>query len=201
MSASESQSLALLSEAVDLAEPTTTATQPAPVAALPAPVVTAAKITSISKLSTLSPTRTKGSGGRLVHFGVTLAEMLRNGEHSDIMRFSPAGDAVWILDRKQLSEQVMPEFGMKPNWDSFVRQLRYYGFHYASERRSIKFIDVYVHATFDRDNTVIPVRMDVKESMGALWHKRAQQARRNAPGMRHMAPKTTKTTETTNPKP
>jgi hypothetical protein len=145
------------------------------------PVTTASDLSPRSKLS---PTRTKGSGRRLVHFGVTLAEILRNGEHNDIIRFSPTGDSVWILSRSELSRQVMPEFDMRPNWESFVRQLRNYGFRYASKIRSTKFVDVYVHETFNRDNAVIPVRVDARLSVGSDWHGRALEAKRNAPGMR-----------------
>lgn len=121
---------------------------------------------------------------RLVPFGKTLATLLRNGEHSDIIRFSPDGDAVYIFDRKALSEQVMPVLGMRPNWQSFVRQLRNYGFHYASQRRRADYVDVYVHATFHRDNFINPVCVNVRESFMGDFHKRAEAAQRKAPGVR-----------------
>jgi hypothetical protein len=46
-------------------------------------------------------------------------------------------------------------------------------------------VDVYVHATFHRDNMVHPVRLaDVRESYAGDYHKKAWVARRNAPGIR-----------------
>jgi hypothetical protein len=131
--------------------------------------------------STVSPSTPKR---RAVHFGKRLGEILKQNQFPDIMRFSPDGTAIWILNRDELGKQIMPDLGMKPNWNSFVRQLRYYGFQYAAKVRSTKFVDVYVHATFNRDSQDVPLRIYAGEPVKSPTAQRLASAKKAAPGIR-----------------
>eukprot|EP01017_Pseudomicrothorax_dubius_P051102 TRINITY_DN9771_c0_g2_i2.p1 TRINITY_DN9771_c0_g2~~TRINITY_DN9771_c0_g2_i2.p1 ORF type:complete len:267 (+),score=43.13 TRINITY_DN9771_c0_g2_i2:90-890(+) len=74
-----------------------------------------------------------------------LHRILKSGEAADILKWSEDGCSVVILDKRKLSQNVLPKFFKHGNYHSFVRQLNMYGFQ---KIRKTQGQDTFTHHLF-----------------------------------------------------
>ncbi|KAH9104230.1 hypothetical protein LEN26_015107 [Aphanomyces euteiches] len=87
--------------------------------------------------------------GWVAPFLLHLHQMLRR-EPPHIIRWTADGKAFEILDKKTMTEKVLPKYFRNKNFASFQRQLNYFGFRKWSKSRAM--YSTYSREHFTRDN-------------------------------------------------
>ncbi|KAF0694412.1 Aste57867_14709 [Aphanomyces stellatus] len=87
--------------------------------------------------------------GWVAPFLLHLHQMLRRESHH-IIRWTADGKAFEILDKKTMTEKILPKYFRNKNFASFQRQLNYFGFRKWSKSRAM--YSTYSREHFTRDN-------------------------------------------------
>ncbi|OQS02578.1 HSF-type DNA-binding protein [Thraustotheca clavata] len=87
--------------------------------------------------------------GWVAPFLLHLHQMLRR-ESPQIIRWTLDGKAFEILDKKTMTEKILPKYFRNKNFASFQRQLNYFGFRKWSKSRAM--YSTYSREHFTRDN-------------------------------------------------